>query len=315
LIPNIFSERELVHATIVRLEDGSSDPQDPRGTGTPKDFAQGVVALNTQRSGQTSGRNGDGGRRLDAAPWPHPARNDPTVPGVRRTPHRKPTPSTVADGCAVVRWPPAHLGGRNGLGQRLRKPLEADHIGAKAPDAAELGVTLEAVIGEIRRLQGLPPIEISERDTWPAHLKHATLVNIEAVKTLPLHHPEIRPYLVECLKYLEPEIFKGHTTPRTIRSTRLSDETITKLVEEYQKASVVEIKEPLPPDVHGVNMWLTPEMKIRARIMNEPFLNAAIAKHTLPLLMYPSRLRQLRRGRVHRRLRISILQGARPATA
>jgi hypothetical protein len=116
------------------------------------------------------------------------------------------------------------------------------------------------------------------------------MANIEAVKRLPLQHPEIRPFLEECLQYLRPEIFKGLVTSRTIRSTRLTDDTVKKFVDEYGKATPLDIKEPLPPDVHAVNMWLTPEMKIRERIINEPFLNAAIGKHSLPRLLYPSRL-------------------------
>lgn len=48
----------------------------------------------------------------------------------------------------------------------------------------------------------------------------------------------------------------------------------------------------LPPGFHGVNVFAVPELKGRRRLITEPHLNAAIAKHEMPKLHYPSRLQR-----------------------
>jgi hypothetical protein len=147
-------------------------------------------------------------------------------------------------------------------------------------------------------MEGLPPLVFPPRTDWPVHLKATTMADIAEIRMLPLHHADLRPHLMQCLEYLRADVFKGFTTSRTIRSTRLTDETVKKFVEEFGKAThLPDLSEPLPPDTHGVNMWLTPEAKIRQRIINEPLLNGAIGKHTLPPTKYPSRLERRQRLR------------------
>lgn len=152
-----------------------------------------------------------------------------------------------------------------------------------------MGIVEEQVLEEMARLEG-KSLALIPREEWPVHLKHTTLIDIDAVVRLKTKDRALQEFLEESLKFLTPAPFEGYRTSRTLKSCEIPDEALAKFVHEYHKAEAIDMKEPLPEGVHGVNMWLHPELKQRFRIINEPHLNAAIAKSKLPRCRYPTRL-------------------------
>lgn len=135
--------------------------------------------------------------------------------------------------------------------------------------------------------------ELPDPSTWVLHLKKTTPLNMEALKTLSTASTTSQEFLSEALKFLTPERFYNLFTSRTIKATAISAEDILKAVEmgKFEPCDPDVIKGPtLPIDVHGVNVFTTPELKGRRRLITEPHLNGAIAKHEVPRVQYNTRL-------------------------
>jgi hypothetical protein len=185
------------------------------------------------------------------------------------------------------------------LGQRKAPPPpRPEQLGTRAPNARELGVTIEEVFEEMGIMereknpneQRLPTTNVP-RSEWPLHMKPTPRADIAAVVALPTLNEGSKAYLHEALRYTRREIFEGMKTSRTIKPTRVPWSDIERGIEcgAYEEVTGT-IKEPLPQETHGVNLFDLPELKQRRRHITEPLLNGCIAKHELPLLRYPTRL-------------------------
>lgn len=151
----------------------------------------------------------------------------------------------------------------------------------------------------MRIVENLPPVDRVPRSEWPVHLKRTTTVNLAAVRRMVTLHDESQQFLTDAVQYLTPAPYIAARTPRTLKSTSLSAEQVQQYVD-FGKAepcpSNISSTRPLPPDYHGVSMWLHPELKRRFRVINEPALNAWIRKQDLPKPRYPSRLERRHRA-------------------
>lgn len=191
----------------------------------------------------------------------------------------------------MAHWPPNIRGGRNVCGRRCKPPPLPEKAGNKAPTAEELGISEEAIVAEVRRREGLPPLPEIPLAEWPLHLKRTTMLDVEGVRALPTLHPETRIFLEAGLKYLGAAPYSGMRTSRTVKPTHLSEAALAQCVA-HGKFEKVAMKEPLAQGVHGVNVFTRPEVKRRLRIITEPHLNATVEKASLPQLQYPSRLQR-----------------------
>ncbi|CAD2217442.1 hypothetical protein, conserved [Angomonas deanei] len=153
---------------------------------------------------------------------------------------------------------------------------------------------------------------------WPLHLKHTTLVDLNAVRRMTVKTPATHTFLNEALRWLEDPPFPSPLTTytsRTVKPTMLSHEDIQKAVEmdKFEPCRdprtgdhIVEFDiGHLPAGYDAVNVFTVPEMKGRRRLITEPLLNAVIDREKLPQVQYPGRL-QRRQALRHMKYMIQI---------
>lgn len=108
-----------------------------------------------------------------------------------------------------------------------------------------------------------------------------------------------QPFLTEALRYLQADFFNEKQTSRTIKPTNLSEADITQAIDagKFERSDLPITNATLPPGYHGVNVFTTPELKGRRRIITEPALNRTIEKDTLPRCTHLTRLGRRQRLR------------------
>eukprot|EP00796_Vickermania_ingenoplastis_P006213 gene6213-gene4759 len=128
---------------------------------------------------------------------------------------------------------------------------------------------------------------------WRLHLKHTTLLDMNAVLQMETARSATKDFLLGVQKYFDPQTYEGFWTSRTIEPTQLSREDIQQAVEmgKFEAIGADTLGEnKLPWGYHGVNVFAVPEMKGRRRLITEPHLNTAIRTSDVPNVTYPTRL-------------------------
>lgn len=136
----------------------------------------------------------------------------------------------------------------------------------------------------------VPPGPMKE---WRLHLKHTTLLDMNAVLRMETARSATKDFLLGVQKYFDPQTYEGFMTSRTIQPTQLSREDIQQAVDmgKFEAISADTLSEnKLPWGYHGVNVFAVPEMKGRRRLITEPHLNTAIRTGDVPNVTYPTRL-------------------------
>lgn len=159
---------------------------------------------------------------------------------------------------------------------------------------SDLGLKHQDVFRQIQIVQGVEsPVELPPPEEWRLHLKHTTLLDISAVRSLSTARTETKDFFEKAMRYLDAKHFYNLYTSRTIKPTSLSDPDIQRAVEmnKFEPCDGAAFHgATLPLHAHGVNVFTVPELKGRRRLITEPHLNAVIAKHELPRVHYPTRL-------------------------
>lgn len=140
---------------------------------------------------------------------------------------------------------------------------------------------------------------------WPLHLKYNTPLDMEAVLRMPTHHSETHTFLLSVQRFLQPTVFSGLRTRRTVKPCALTADEIRKAVEmgKFEPCSPNEMggggtrPTHLPEGVHSVNVFTVPELKGRRRLITEPLLNRVIDKREVPRVEYDTRLGRRQRLR------------------
>eukprot|EP00796_Vickermania_ingenoplastis_P004533 gene4533-biopygen2553 len=105
--------------------------------------------------------------------------------------------------------------------------------------------------------------------------------------------PETQQFLRDAWRYMQPDIFEGAKTSRSLKCTQLSQTDINEAVDmgKFERCDPREMRGTrLPDDWNGVNVFTVPELKGRRRLITEPLLNAVVNRKTIPHVSYPSRL-------------------------
>ena len=151
----------------------------------------------------------------------------------------------------------------------------------RPPSANDLGVAMTKVIDRIRRLDGLPAVQIStERAAWPVHIKTTTMARMDIADKLQVAHPECRAFYYRAQRWRIGTPLQNCSTSRTIKNSKLTDSAVAARVRMGQY--IPTDWKFLPAGCHGVQAWLTEEMKvdppqIRLRIVEETHLNDAVS--------------------------------------
>lgn len=157
-----------------------------------------------------------------------------------------------------------------------------------------MGVDPGELYLEIQRLKGIEdPPPLPPQKEWRLHLKANTPVNHQNVFSLPTTKDATKTHLRDSWRFMDPAIFGGLQTSRTLRSTQLSQRDIDEAVAmgKFERCDSQAFSgSKLPDGWHGVNVFTVPELKGRRRLITEPLLNAVIDTKEIPKVSYPSRL-------------------------
>eukprot|EP00331_Platyophrya_macrostoma_P002314 CAMPEP_0176411614 /NCGR_PEP_ID=MMETSP0127-20121128/3699_1 /TAXON_ID=938130 /ORGANISM="Platyophrya macrostoma, Strain WH" /LENGTH=536 /DNA_ID=CAMNT_0017791219 /DNA_START=387 /DNA_END=1997 /DNA_ORIENTATION=+ len=99
-------------------------------------------------------------------------------------------------------------------------------------------------------------------------------------------------------------MYTGRMTSRTIKDTTMKMKDIETCIAN-QKFEEVNVSHPLPPNVHGCNVFSVFESKGRRRVITEPLLNNTFTVDDLPHLSYPSRFAK-RKNLQHKKYLIQL---------
>jgi hypothetical protein len=116
--------------------------------------------------------------------------------------------------------PPAPQRGRGSAGHRRRPPPDQELFGKTAPDPEEFGISCVKLFHELRRMRGESVLNIGPVHTWPLHLKHVTLVDLDTMGAVQVEHPETQQHLTAAFQLTHPERFAGFVTAGPSRSQK-----------------------------------------------------------------------------------------------